>query len=212
MKGITHLLGDSQFNICKCDLEGELYSIFLDATKYKSWSEKCVNPKVRGGCRVWHIVRNSLLGWIRSEGKYVKNATNHCRALISSFAVLGDHSAWKFGDGTKIRIGADEIMGCAKRIFLPLDKIQYFQDGGLVYLNQVVDEMTTDIWEQGWKYSIQVDLEGDLAILWNDYLSALRRGHAKLREDVDNITLNKSVGYYTARPAKIWTRFLDQLR
>jgi hypothetical protein len=53
--GITHLLGNSQSNICKCGYEGELYSILLDATKYKSWSEKCVNPKVGSGCRVWHI-------------------------------------------------------------------------------------------------------------------------------------------------------------
>jgi hypothetical protein len=78
-----------------------------------------------------YIAPNSLLDWIRSEGKSIKNATNHCKAHISTFAVLGDHLAWKVGDGAKIKNGANAIMGCGNMIFLPLDKTQYFQDGGL---------------------------------------------------------------------------------
>lgn len=38
--------------------------------------------------------------------------------MTLAFPITGSHLAWKVGNGTQVRVGADAIVGCGNVIFL----------------------------------------------------------------------------------------------
>lgn len=57
--------------------------------------------------------------------------------------------AWNVGNGEKVRIGSDAIIGCNDP-FLPLDTLAILRQRGYYSLNRVVNPNATSIWSQGW--------------------------------------------------------------
>ena len=54
------------------------------------------------------------------------------------------------------------------------------------------DEATTSIFCQGWKFGVQLMLNGDVSRVWEEYVSALRRAHIRLNDDEDVLIWDKA--------------------
>lgn len=59
----------------------------------------------------------------------------------------------------------------------------------------------TTIWSQGWKSAQSLDLEVDQEDRWKLFISELREGHIRVKEEADSLTWarDKASGTYTAK-------------
>jgi len=69
--------------------------------------------------------------------------------MTLAFPVIGSYMEWRVGDGTKIRVGEDSIMGCLRNIFLPDEIIHHPEVIGKCTLNLIDNLEDTSLWSQG---------------------------------------------------------------
>jgi hypothetical protein len=98
-----------------------------------------------------YIAPASLEEWVRNMIKRSRCCSIICKAILSSFQVIGDGLAWKVGRGNKVRIGVDPWPGSGLNHRLLEECIQIMNENGIHYLNQVSSQERTNIWGQGWK-------------------------------------------------------------
>lgn len=79
----------------------------------------------------------TVLDWIRTMRKSVKNYYNQCKAFVLSFPVIGRFLAWKVGQGDQVRIGTDAVLVWGERMIFPGDMLTSLQDKGFTTLNQI---------------------------------------------------------------------------
>jgi len=68
-----------------------------------------------------YISLGSFLDWIGNPKKIKKNFSNHWKELVLEFTRIEEHLAWKVGNGEKVRIGVDFVIGSIDRIKMPID-------------------------------------------------------------------------------------------
>jgi hypothetical protein len=93
-----------------------------------------------------YIAPNVMLDWIINPRKSIENVSNQWKALVLDFTIIGNHLAWKVGNGRKVRIGVDAILVFGHYILLPLEMIQHFHYQGCYTLNNILDHSRKKIW------------------------------------------------------------------
>ena len=65
--------------------------------------------------RVMHekyIAPDSIFYWIRNPVKSHQGGSVIWKAVIKSFAVIGENLTWKVGNGRRVCVGEDPWLGC----------------------------------------------------------------------------------------------------
>jgi ribonuclease HI len=151
-----------------------------------------------------YISPASIEDWIRNPNKSATNGSIIWKAMISSFSVVGDSLAWRVGKGNHLHIGVDPWPGCGNSHILLEDLIDQLHRQGIFYLSQLVDPLTTNLWNQGWKNATLLGLNGIHADLMRNYIVALRRGHIRLTDRDDELVWKKDpIGFYTPKAGYI---------
>lgn len=70
--------------------------------------------------------------------------------------------------------------------------MEVLEQNNYLFLDQVGDEATTSIFHQGWKYGVQLMLNGDLSRFWEECVSTLRRQHIRLSDSEDVLIWDKA--------------------
>jgi hypothetical protein len=84
------------------------------------------------------------------------------------------------------------------------DLIEQLHRQGIFYLSQLVDPLTTNLWNQGWKNATLLGLNGIHAYLMTTYIVALRRGHIRITDKEDELVWKKDpIGFYTPKAGYI---------
>jgi hypothetical protein len=71
-------------------------------------------------------------------------------------------------------------MGYDRRVFLSKELIQHFLSIGKATLNLMTMPTRTTIWSQGWMSAIKLNLAGEWALEWNNFIDSLQRSHVKI--------------------------------
>lgn len=99
-----------------------------------------------------------------SIGKLTSNVSIHWKALVQCFPLVGRWLVWKVGNGEQVRIGVDPWVGYKNKFRFPYWLIEMLQDRGICTLNQAVNQVNTNIWQQGWKKVDSLGLEDKMQL------------------------------------------------
>eukprot|EP00253_Pinus_taeda_P014042 PITA_14042 len=161
--------------------------------------DKIARPKEWGG---WGIKRlpefilslAAKSGWrlLSLENLWTKVAT------LEAFTVIEQGLAWKFGDGSHIRVGRDPWVGCSEAYALSPGLLRHLDSKGIVTLNQVEKVGLSNVWGQAWKNDVDLGLNIRWKNEWASFIQELHRSHVRLKEGTDKLiwALGKSGEYY----------------
>ena len=123
------------------------------------------------------------------------------KAVICAFDIIGNNLVWKIGIGASVCLGLDPWVGCKWRHLLPSFFIDKFHSVGVFSLKDIGVPGLIPLMEQGWLLADQLGLDDHQdAIVWNGYLSILKRSHVRLTNDNDVLVWNLSkYGLYTPK-------------
>jgi len=131
--------------------------------------------------------------------------------VISTFPVIGDGLAWHVGQGNWIRIGVDPCSGSGQAHILPIDLTDRIHEPAIHFISQVTDPGSTSIWQQGWMGPEALGLVGNQALMWNNFMMALRSRHIWIPGRDDELVWQKAPhGVYTPKMGYIVFRKLKR--
>ena len=78
-------------------------------------------------------------------------------------------------------------MGCVELVILQPNLIAHLHGKGTFSLNEIEYINSTSIWNQGWRIRKSIDLEGEWEQRWNMLVVELRKGHIRLKDEVDSL-------------------------
>jgi hypothetical protein len=113
-----------------------------------------------------YVSPTTLLDWIRDPWKSIKNVSNHWKAMVLAFLVIGNSLTLKVGNGKNVRIGSDPIMGCGEYVFITPNLINHLHEKGIFNLHQIVDTDATNVWQEGLKLENPIELGGEWMDSW----------------------------------------------
>lgn len=91
---------------------------------------------------------------------------------------------WVVGSSKEVILGDDPWIGCDQKFFLSEDLRFHLNSKGYFYLKDIVGEGHDRFGTQIWLLAQDLELDGDVAIEWNLYISQLKRVGIVLMEEV----------------------------
>jgi len=99
--------------------------------------------------------------------------------MTLDFHVIGSFITRKVGNGSRVRVGIDAIMGCDRSILHHEELIYNFQIIGKVSLNSMSNPTISTISSQGWFNFFYLNLTSEWASDCNNYIATLQRVHIR---------------------------------
>jgi hypothetical protein len=70
------------------------------------------------------------------------------------------------GNGEQVKLGANPWVCCKNMVRFTEEMVELLHDQGITYtLNQVANQATTNLWQQGWENVQSLGLEGENEVL-----------------------------------------------
>lgn len=108
--------------------------------------------------------------------------------LKVSGQIIGDLK-WQLGNGEVIRVGKDKILGIDDSICLSNRIMEYLKIYGITTLKNIRNSSSNTYWLN----SIDLELDGDDATMWDNYINALCSAGCTLTDQVDRLLWNGNV-------------------
>lgn len=148
---------------------------------------------------VWHkyIAPVPLRSWIQNPGHGLGGLSGIWKVVLDAIDIICSGLVWQVGSGQDFRLGLDPWPGSGQRHLLSNGLIESLHLIGCRFLSDVRDEAETSIYDQGWKFGIQLGLAEDHEREWNSYISAIHGAHIRMdgTEDVLVCDLSPSGAY-----------------
>jgi hypothetical protein len=131
-----------------------------------------------------YLESKSLLHWLRKPSFQIKKASPFWKGLVNSSTVILHWLCWKPGDGSKILIGRDSIMGLGECAILSLPMRNHLQTLNLTTLSQI-KKTSGGALPDIWNTVSDLHLRDPLDTEWTRFTSALKRAGISLRNEPD---------------------------
>jgi hypothetical protein len=96
------------------------------------------------------------------------------------------------GNGEHGRKGSFPWIGCKNIVRFLMKIIELLQEKGYYTLNQVADQDTTRLWQQGSKNARSLGLEVETTDLWKLNTDSLHRSHIRLKDEDEYLAWSKN--------------------
>jgi hypothetical protein len=126
-----------------------------------------------------------LYDWLRKPSLKQPWASSYWKGMVASSQVILHWIRWKPGNGTKILIGRDKILGLGDQSFLSPLLCARLEALGYSYLFQVKRPVAAPSLLDDWLDSAYLSLDGPLALEWSRYTSALKGAGITLTDQPD---------------------------
>jgi ribonuclease HI len=157
--------------------------------------------------------------WIRSAMERPSNASQTWRHLLKSLPIILHWLSWNPGNGYSIEIGRDALLGLGGRAFLSTQLLTHLHNKSIFFLHQISTTSGGHLGDS-WISNVDLALDRDLAIEWDEYTRRLTESDICLQDRSDtflwtggdrsgNLT-TKNV--YRALANKCWTITSDRWR
>jgi hypothetical protein len=97
-----------------------------------------------------YIAPFSILEWVRNPDKSRNGSSRMWKAMVQAYALVGNGIIWRICNGRQVCLGMDPWVGCGRDLFLHEEVRELLADRGHIFLHQVDDLVTTNVWQQGW--------------------------------------------------------------
>ena len=157
---------------------------------------------------LWHHVliykylkKLSVIDWLRNKRFSSRSVSIIWRGFLQILPWLGNHLAWKDGNGNDILLGVDPIIGTHNFYILPEELRSYLEDLDISTLSQA-HNILPDAWSY-WYTADELGLGGSLKEAWNAYTKGLLSGGIHLSPLSDSLVwdFNKKEGTISAKCA-----------
>ena len=89
----------------------------------------------------------SVLEWL--ENKNRRGSSIIWKVMVQYFDLIGTGLVWRVGSRSRVRLGMDLWFGRGRTHILPEEICLSISDRWILFLSQVADLVTTNIWNQG---------------------------------------------------------------
>ena len=96
---------------------------------------------------------------------------SRCRKSLS---VLSKWIAWNLGDGSKIKLGEDPIMGMEDSYKFSVGLLDELHEKEIYYLHQIKDNSLNLLGGTCWKYANSLNLNSQFKEEWINFIKSLR--------------------------------------
>ena len=146
-----------------------------------------------------YIKANSLEEQIRLPSKDTHNVSICWKAIVLAFPLLGNWLVWKVGNGERVRVVSNPLVGSGEDYKLLENLIASLQGKGIYNLAQETFPKFSSIWHQQWKKSDFLGLDGVEGELWEAYKTKLKVSHVGIKKVEDELiwSKNPTLGIYT---------------
>jgi len=156
------------------------------------WNKILVDKYLKGQC---------VYDWIQKDVFNASNASVVWNGILDVIAIIKPGLSWRIGDGTKIRIGMDRIVGVGEDYLLSDSLINTLHEKGYYTLNHIY--LSNGQSGSLWINASTLRLAGVHILEWSHYLNVLKRMGISLSHRDDTLVWihNKSTGCITVKLA-----------
>lgn len=129
-----------------------------------------------------YIWSNKIMDWVRLLSLPKTCISIIWKALLHSLPNIKDNLVWRINDGTKAHIGLDSWTGGGGIFHLSRELIQHLHSHEIKVIAHIVDPLNTNIFSQGWKSTLQLDIPPQWQQEWHEYTNALCESHMRIKE------------------------------
>lgn len=106
-----------------------------------------------------YINPSSVQAWIRQDTR-MNNISIIWKAVNNTKELICSGLTWRIRSGAKVQIGTDPWVGCGNTLSLTEHLRGHLQANGIMYINQIIYEAHTTIFQQAWRTAIDLNIPG----------------------------------------------------
>lgn len=116
----------------------------------------------------------SFDSWLRENQRGGRNISNIWSNCLNFINIVLKWISWSLGDGTKIRLGEDPILGMEDNHKLSKGLINHLHEKGISHLFKIKEHNDDMMGGKGWMNANSLNLSPKYYVEWNSFTKSLR--------------------------------------